>query len=60
MSSNFLEDNLADIMKRKSQVKICERCISERLPEYNLGYNRAERQRVIGETRKTMQSEHNT
>ena len=57
VSSNFLEDNLADIMKRKSQVKICKRCISERLPEYNLGYNHAERQRVIGETREARQGE---
>ncbi len=47
VSNNFLEDSLTDIMSRKSQVQICKRCISERLPEYNLGYNQLERQQEI-------------
>ena len=40
VSSNYLEDSLEDIEARKDYSEICKTCISQNLPQYNMGFNK--------------------
>eukprot|EP01037_Dinobryon_pediforme_P002305 gene2305-2344_t len=40
--NNFLNASLSEIASAKSKVELCTKCTSLKLPEYNMGYNRAE------------------
>ena len=40
VAKNFLETSLHEINKQKSEVAICEKCMSLSLPEYNMGFNK--------------------
>jgi pyruvate-formate lyase-activating enzyme len=37
---NFLESNISEINKNKKQIDLCNKCMSLRLPEYNMGFNK--------------------
>jgi MoaA/NifB/PqqE/SkfB family radical SAM enzyme len=39
VSKNYLEDNLQKINDGKSKISLCDRCMKENLPQYNLGFN---------------------
>ena len=39
VSNNYLKDDLAKINDSKSKITLCDRCIKENLPQYNLGFN---------------------
>jgi MoaA/NifB/PqqE/SkfB family radical SAM enzyme len=40
VTSNFLESNINEINKNKKNVELCKKCMSLRLPEYNMGFNK--------------------
>ncbi|PRY98666.1 MoaA/NifB/PqqE/SkfB family radical SAM enzyme [Jezberella montanilacus] len=42
VAQNFLNASLSEIASAKSKVELCTKCTSLKLPEYNMGYNRAE------------------
>ena len=37
---NFLESNIKEINNNKKKVDLCNKCMSLRLPEYNMGFNK--------------------
>lgn len=39
VAKNFLETSLQEIEINKKNVKVCEKCMEKRLPEYNMGLN---------------------
>ncbi len=47
VSNNYLSSDLRSIKKNKMNASICKRCMHERLPEYNLGFNRSGREKYI-------------
>ena len=47
VSNNYLSSSLSSIKKNKMNASICKRCMHERLPEYNLGFNRSGREKYI-------------
>ena len=40
VSNNYLDTSLQKISKKKNQISTCKKCMQNRLPEYNMGYNR--------------------
>ena len=50
VSSNYLDSSFEEILDAKYRMRLCERCQSEGLPEYNLGFN-AESWRSIAESK---------
>ena len=40
VSKNYLEDNLDKINESKTKISLCDRCMKENLPQYNLGFNK--------------------
>ena len=40
VSTNFLMSTPEEIKDAKSKISLCEKCMSERLPEYNMGFNK--------------------
>ena len=46
VANNFLETSLAELEGNKQNVKICQTCMKKRLPEYNMGFNKDQWDRV--------------
>lgn len=46
VAQNFLEASPSEILKNKSNCKTCDRCEALGLPEYNMGFNQAEWDRI--------------
>ena len=40
VSNNFLDSSLSEISNNKKNITTCKKCMSLRLPEYNMGYNK--------------------
>ncbi|MDC3091844.1 radical SAM protein [Rickettsiales bacterium] len=40
VSNNFLDSSLGEISNNKKNITTCKKCMSLRLPEYNMGYNK--------------------
>ena len=40
VSNNYLDTSLQKISKKKNKISTCKKCMQNRLPEYNMGYNR--------------------
>ena len=40
VAKNYLETNLKEINYNKGKTEICKKCMSLRLPEYNMGFNK--------------------
>ena len=40
VAENFLNSSLKEIAKNKAKVKVCQKCMENRLPEYNMGFNK--------------------
>ena len=40
VAPNFLETNINQINQNKKNVDLCKKCMSLRLPEYNMGFNK--------------------
>lgn len=39
VAENYLDSNLEQISSKKAQVATCNKCMKQRLPEYNMGFN---------------------
>jgi MoaA/NifB/PqqE/SkfB family radical SAM enzyme len=39
VSKNYLADDINEINHNKSKISLCDRCMRENLPQYNLGFN---------------------
>jgi len=39
VSKNYLNDDLTKINDSKSKITLCDRCMKENLPQYNMGFN---------------------
>jgi MoaA/NifB/PqqE/SkfB family radical SAM enzyme len=40
VSNNFLESSFEEINMNKTKVKLCDECMNNNLPEYNMGFNK--------------------
>lgn len=41
VANNYLDIDIDEINKNKKNVEICNKCMSARLPEYNMGFNKS-------------------
>ena len=39
MAKNFLKSNVDEINNKKKQVELCNKCMKNNLPQYNMGFN---------------------
>ena len=46
VSNNFLEDTIEKINQQKANAKICDECMKLNLPQYNMGFNKCEWERI--------------
>ena len=57
VSQNFLSSTLQEIENNKKNVKLCEKCMNNRLPEYNMGFNQ-EKWASVADTKSSSETLH--
>jgi MoaA/NifB/PqqE/SkfB family radical SAM enzyme len=49
MAANYLNSNLSELNMKKRNAKICGKCMELALPEYNMGFNKSEWEKIASD-----------